>query len=88
MTRAMLLLFEGHFGASFAMHAFALPTTLAYCAMALTSVSTAWRTGSPFAMFEDRWGRRALFFLMGVMLLDFILWMARAGGAFGGPVPV
>lgn len=88
MTRAMLLLFDGHLGASLAMHPLAVPTTLAYVAIALTSISTAWRTGSPVAMFESRWGRRALYFLMGVMTLVFLLWLARGCGALGGPVPV
>lgn len=88
MTRAMLLLFDGHLGASLALHPLALPTTLAYAAMALTSLSAAWQVGSPFAMFERPWGRRALFYLVGVMALNFILWMARSAGALGGPVPV
>lgn len=88
MTRAMLLLFDGHVGASFAMHPLALLTTLAYVGIALTSVSSAWLAGSSFAVFESRWGRRALFFLMGVMALNFFLWIARSSGALGGPVPV
>ena len=88
MTRAMLLLFDGHIGASLAMHPLAVLTTLAYVGIALTSVSSAWLAGSPFAVFESRWGRRALFFLMGVMALDFFLWIARSCGALGGPVAV
>jgi hypothetical protein len=88
MTRAMFLLFDGHLGASLAMHPLALPTSLAYAAIALTSVASAWRSGSAFAVFEDRWGRRALFFLVGVMTLNFLLWIARGCGALGGPVPV
>lgn len=88
MTRAMLLLFKGDFGASFAMHALALPTSLAYAAFALTSVTSAWRAGAPWAVFEDKVGRRVLYALMGVMMLVFFLWLARSCGAFGGPVPV
>lgn len=88
MTRAMLLLFDGHIGASLAIHPLAVPATLAYAAMALTSVAAAWRTGSPFAVFESQWGRRALYLLMGVMALVFLLWIARGCGALGGPVPV
>ena len=88
MTRAMLLLFDGDLGASLRMHPLAVPTTLAYLGIALTSVSSAWLAGSPFAVFESRWGRRALFFLVGVMALSFLLWIARGCGALGGPVPV
>jgi hypothetical protein len=88
MTRAMLLFFDGNLRASLAMHPLAVPTTLAYLGIALTSVSSAWLAASPFAVVESRWGRRALFFLMGVMALSFLLWIARGSGALGGPVPV
>jgi len=88
MTRAMILLFEGDLGASFAMHALALPATLAYAAFALTSVAAAWRVGAPWAVFEDKAGRWALYALMAVMMLVFFLWIARNCGALGGPVPV
>lgn len=88
LTRAMLFLFDGNLAASFRMHPLALPTALAYAGFALTSVSSAWFSGSPFAVFETRWGRRSLFFLVGVMALSFLLWIARGCGALGGPVPV
>jgi hypothetical protein len=88
MTRAVLLLLSGDVRASLAMHALAIPTFLAQAALAIVSILDAWRAGVPWAMFETTWGRRTLYVLMAVMLLDFTLWIARGCGALGGPVPV
>ena len=88
MTRAMLLFFAGDFRASFAMHPLALPTALAQAALAAGSFVAAWHHAAPWVMFERRWGRALLAALVLVLAADFVLWIARACGAFGGPVPV
>jgi len=88
MTRACMFFLHGDFGASFAMHPLAVPTALAQGAFAVATLYLAWQKGAPWAAFEARAGQITLYVLMGVMTLVFILWFARAGGAFGGPVPV
>ena len=88
MTRAFLLLFAGDIRASLAMHPLAVPTALAQAAIAVGSFVAAVRYGAPWTMFERRWGRVLLLVLVLVLAADFLLWIARWLGAFGGPVPV
>jgi hypothetical protein len=88
MTRAFQLLAAGNLHASFAMHALAVPTALSQVALAIASIVATARFGAPWALLGVRWGRRVVAFLAAVMVADVILWIARALGAFGGPVPV
>lgn len=88
MTRACLLFLHGDVGASLVMHPLAIPTVLAEVALAVASLVVAWRTGAPWAVFEERAGVITLFAFMGVMTLVFVLWLARSSGALGGPVPI
>ena len=88
MTRAFLLLFAGDLRASLAMHPLAVPTALAQAALAAGSFVAAYRYGAPWVMFERRWGRVLLGLLVIVLVADFVLWIARGCGAFGGSVPV
>ena len=88
LTRACVFIFHGDFAKSFAMHPLAIPTVLSQSAFAVATLVLAWRVGAPYAAFEERLGRITLFILMGVMMADFILWLARGCGAFGGPVPI
>jgi len=86
--RALSLFLHGDFRASFEMHPLALPAAIAYAAFAVASIGGAARAGVPWAAFESLWGRRALYAVVVVMVLEFGLWSARGCGAFGGPVPV
>jgi hypothetical protein len=88
MTRAFHLLAEGNLGASLAMHPLAAPTALAQVALVLASIVATLRFGAPWSLLRARWGRALLVVLALVMTADLLLWMARALGAFGGPVPV
>ncbi|MBX3230276.1 MAG: DUF2752 domain-containing protein [Labilithrix sp.] len=88
MTRAVVFLLRGDVGASLAMHPLALPTLLTQGAFAAVTLALAWRRGAPWAALEERAGRVALYLFMAVMMLVFLLWIARGLGALGGPVPV
>lgn len=88
MTRAFHLLADGALGASLAMHALAVPTALCQAVLALATIAAAARFGAPWALFRARWGRAAVAFVAVVLVADVAYWIARALGAFGGPVPV
>lgn len=88
MTRAFMLLFAGDIGASLRMHPLAVPTAGVQAAIAIGSLVEAMRSGAPWMMFTRRWGRALVVALLLVFAADFVLWLCRAAGAFGGPVPV
>ncbi|MBX3211655.1 MAG: DUF2752 domain-containing protein [Labilithrix sp.] len=88
MTRAFHLLAEGALGPSLAMHALAVPTALCQAALAVATVAATARLGAPWALLRARWGRAAVAFAAVVLVADLVYWIARALGAFGGPVPV
>ncbi|MBX3197452.1 MAG: DUF2752 domain-containing protein [Labilithrix sp.] len=88
MTRAFHLLAEGALGPSLAMHALAVPTALCQAALAVATVAATARFGAPWALLRARWGRAAVAFAAVVLVADLVYWIARALGAFGGPVPV
>ena len=71
------------------MHPLAVPTALVHGALVIGTIVAAYRYGAPWLMFEKRWGKVVLLVaLVLVLTADFALWIARALGAFGGPVPV
>jgi hypothetical protein len=88
MTRAFHLLADGQLGASMAMHALAVPTALVQVVLAVASIVATLRFGAPWALVQARWGRVVLGSVVVVMVADVLFWIARALGAFGGPVPV
>jgi hypothetical protein len=88
MSRAFHLLSEGQVAASFAMHPLAAATALSQGMLALASVVATLQHGVPWSLGRLRWGRAMLGFVGVVMVADVLLWIARALGAFGGPVPV
>lgn len=88
MTRALLALGHGDPGGSFALHPLAVPTALTQIAVAVATIVLALRRGSPFYVWSIRWGKIVLGAAALVVLSDVVLWIARALGAFGGPVPV
>jgi hypothetical protein len=88
MTRALQLLLQGRIAASLAMHPLAAPTALSQLALALASIAATLRLGAPWSLLRARWGRGVVVLVALVMGADLLLWIARALGAFGGPVPV
>lgn len=88
MTRALDLLARGELASSLAMHPLALPTALSQLALAAASIVAASKWGAPWALVRARWGRAAIGVVVLVFALDLLLWLARFGGAFGGPVDV
>jgi len=79
---------HGDLGSSFALHPLAVPTALAQAIFAAATIFVTARWGVPWALGRSRVGRAALAGLALVFLLDVAFWIARATGAFGGPVPV
>jgi hypothetical protein len=88
MTRAFRLFAHGDVLASLRMHALALPTALVQVGLAVASIVATARYGAPWELGRVRWGRAVLFVTALVLLLDVLFWIARALGAFGGPVTV
>jgi hypothetical protein len=88
VTRALARLGSGHLGASLRMHPIAVPALLALTALAASTVWAAWLTGSPATVTRTALGRIAV--ISGVVVYAAMvgLWVARALGAWGGPVPV
>jgi hypothetical protein len=57
----------------------------------LLVLSTVWATlsiGSPIRLYRSRFGRAAIGAAIVVYSATFALWVLRAFGCFGGPVPV
>jgi hypothetical protein len=88
MTRAFHLLSLGQIKDSLAMHAMAVPTLLAQAVLAIATIASTFRFGAPWSLMRASWGRAAVWIIGIVLVLDILLWIARAAGAFGGPVPV
>ncbi len=88
MTRALDLVLHGDVAASLAMHPLAVPSALVQIALAAASIAVTLQKGSPFALLQVRYGRASLVAIVVVGVLVVGLWIARALGAFGGPVPV
>ena len=88
MTRAFHLLADGRVADSLAMHPLAVPTAFVQVALALATVAATLRLGAPWALVRTSWGRVATGAVVLVIAADVVLWIARAFGALGGPVPV
>ncbi len=88
MTRAFHLLMRGEIAGSLHMHPLAVPTALAQGVFALATVIATLKLGQPWSLVKTRWGKAAVGFIVLVMISDILLWIARAFGALGGPVPV
>jgi|ERR1017187_7831748 hypothetical protein len=88
MTRAIRLLASGELGASLRMHPLAVPVLVAGALLAGSTVWTTYAAGSPVRVFRTRFGRLALGLAAVVYGALVVLWILRAVGYFGGPVPV
>jgi hypothetical protein len=88
MTRAVALLAAGRIDESLRMNALALPVVLVGSALALATVVTTARVGTPFEVHRTRVGRLALIGVVFVYAAALVLWALRWFGWFGGPVPV
>jgi hypothetical protein len=88
MTRAFELLLAGSVGVSLRMHPLAVPSLLSQALLALATIVATFRFGAPWLLLRARWGRETIAFVIVVVAADVVLWIARALGAFGGPVPV
>ncbi len=88
MTRAFRLLADGDTAASLAMHPLAVPTAVVQVALAIATILAAYRFGAPWLLVRARWGRIVVGLAGAVLAFDLVVWIARALGAFGGPVPV
>jgi hypothetical protein len=88
MTRALELLRAGHFDASLRMHPLALPVLVAGVLVAAATVWSTYAAGSPVRVHRTPFGRAALGLAAAVYGALVVLWILRAAGHFGGPVPV
>ena len=88
MTRAFHLLAHGQVLDSLSMHAMAVPTALIQAVLAIATIVATRTLGAPWLLVRARWGRVTVALVAIVLVLDVLLWIARAFGAFGGPVPV
>jgi hypothetical protein len=88
MTRALLLLAHGDLAGSIAMHPLAVPAALAQIALAVATIVVTLQRGTPFAVLETRYGRASVMSMVVVLVFVVGVWIARAFGAFGGPVSV
>jgi hypothetical protein len=88
LTRATHLLLEGHVVDSLHMHPFVVPLLAAHAFLALATVRSTVLEGAPWTFFRDRFGRAAVYFLGGVYVAMTVMWILRAFGLFGGPVPI
>jgi hypothetical protein len=88
MTRALDLLAHGDLAGSMAMHSLAAPAALVQIALAISTIVVTLQRGTPFAVLETRHGRASVAAIAIVLVFVVALWIARAYGAFGGPVPV
>jgi len=88
MTRAITLLAAGRVGASLRMNALAAPAFLAAFALAVATIASARRLGTPLAVHTTRPGRAAIAGAAVVYAAAVALWGLRWLGWFGGPVAV
>lgn len=88
MTRAAHLLEAGDVVGSLRFHPLMVPVALTTAFLAVVSLWLTITTGTPFRILSSRVGRFAVVALVAVQAAGFLLWIARAFGAFGGPVPV
>jgi Protein of unknown function (DUF2752) len=100
VTRALRLLASGQYEASLRMHPLAVPTAIALALFALATIDAALEPRpalAPRSALEPRpalagarraFGRAALALLAVVYAAAIALWIARAFGYAGGPVPV
>jgi hypothetical protein len=88
MTRAVALFAAGRIDESLRMNALALPVLLIGSTLALATVVTTARVGTPLEVHRTRVGRLALMGACVVYAAAVVLWALRWFGWFGGPVPV
>ncbi|MGD0674159.1 MAG: DUF2752 domain-containing protein [Polyangiaceae bacterium] len=87
-TRALRLLAGGHVAASLRIQPLAVPSVAAGGLLVAATVWATWRRGAPIELHRDTLGRVAIGLEIVVALSLTALWVARAFGTFGGPVPV
>lgn len=88
MTRAAELFLRGHVRESLRMHPLVLPALAVLLLLVASTVSAAF-DGAPLAAIHRRLlARVAIALAFVVCALACVVWMARALGAFGGPVRV
>jgi hypothetical protein len=88
MTRAVLLLLEGHVAESLRMHALAVPVLTVWALFMASTVHATWTAGTPLGFYKARFGRGVLAAMVVVYGAALALWLLRWAGLFGGPVPV
>jgi hypothetical protein len=88
MTRAVLLLLEGHVAESLRMHALAVPVLTVWALFMASTVHATWTAGTPLGFYKARFGRGVLAAMVFVYGAALALWLLRWAGLFGGPVPV
>ena len=88
MTRAVRLLQSGQVEASLRMHPLAVPVLVTAVMLALSTVLSTFTEGTPYSFYRSPLGRASLALAAVVHVAAVALWLARALGFFGGPVPV
>jgi hypothetical protein len=88
MTRALGLLATGRVAASLRLHPLAAPAALAMAMLAAATVRAAWNGEGFSDLRRAGVGRAAIGLALGVYAAVVALWIARAAGALGGPVPI
>ena len=88
LTRATLLLVQGHVRESIAMHPLAIPVLVSWSALAFATLLATWREGVPWSFYRARIGKVVVWATGAVYVGLVVLWALREYGFFGGRVPV
>ncbi len=88
MTRAMRMLLAGNVAGSLRMHPLVVPDLVTTACVAAVTVWLTYRDGWPVNLWRDRTSRGVVVAFLAVNVAMVALWMIRALGGLGGPVPV
>jgi Protein of unknown function (DUF2752) len=88
MTRAALLLLNGHPLASLRMNPLTVPSATAQVGLVVMFVWLIARDGQPARFWQYRMTRALTYLLIASLVAATCVWIARFFGALGGPVPI
>jgi Protein of unknown function (DUF2752) len=88
MTRAALLLLNGHPLDSLRMNPLTVPSAFAQLGLVATFIWLVARDGQPVRFWHYRITRALTYLLFASLAAAILVWIARFFGALGGPVPI
>jgi hypothetical protein len=88
LTRAAVLMRHGDIVGSLTMQPLLVPLLAAHSALAVVTIHATWGRGTPWDVWHTPWGRKVVWFVGVTYAAMVVLWILRALGLFGGPVPV